>query len=57
MDVLHHMAQKKTISEEDLKLVLLTDDVGEAMDHISKYIQANYVVKPRPRRWWFFEKK
>ena len=41
----------------DLNLVLLTDDVQEAMDHIRKYIQTNYVVKPRPRRWWFLENK
>lgn len=57
MDVMHHMAQKGTISEEDLKLVLLTDDVGEAMEHIYKYIQTNYKVKPRQKRWWLFEKK
>ena len=52
MDVMHHMATKKTISEEDLKLVLLTDDVDEAMDHIRKYIQTNYKVLPRRRRKW-----
>ena len=58
MDVMHHMATKKTISEEDLKLVLLTDDVDEAMDHIRKYIQTNYKVLPRRRRkWWMFEKR
>lgn len=57
MDVMHHMAAKKTISEEDLKLVLLTDDVGEAMEHIYKYIQANYKVMPRRRKWWLFEKR
>lgn len=57
MDVMHHMAKKGTISEEDLKLVLLTDDVGEAMEHIYKYIQTNYKVKPRQKRWWLFEKK
>ncbi len=57
MDVMHLMAEKKTISEEDLKLVLLTDDVSEAMDHITKYIRANYTVKPRTRSWWLFEKR
>lgn len=56
--VFNHMVEAKTISPEDLNLVLLTDDVQEAMDHIRKYIQTNYVVKKsRPRRWWFFEKK
>lgn len=57
MEVMNMMAEKKTISEEDLKLVLLTDDVGEAMDHIYKYIQANYKVKPRSRKWWMLEKR
>ena len=56
MDVMHHMATKGTISEEDLSLVLLTDDVGEAMDHIRKYIQTNYQIKPRKRKWWLLEK-
>lgn len=57
MDAMHHMATKKTISEEDMSLVLLTDDVGEAMDHIRKYIQTNYQVKPRKRKWWLGEKR
>lgn len=57
MDVMHMMAEKKTISEEDLKLVLLTDDVEEAMQHIYKYIQQNYKVRPRNRRWWLLEKR
>jgi hypothetical protein len=57
MDVMHHMAEMGTISEEDLSLVLLTDDVAEAMDHIRKFIQQNYKVRTRRRRWWLFEKK
>ncbi len=57
IDAMHHMATKKTISEEDMSLVLLTDDVGEAMDHIRKYIQTNYQVKPRKRKWWLGEKR
>ena len=55
MDVMHMMADKGTISEEDMRLVLLTDDVSEAIDHITKYIKTNYKVKPRPRRWWLLE--
>jgi uncharacterized protein (TIGR00730 family) len=57
MEAIHDMANKGTIAEEDLSLVLLTDDVNEAMEHIRKYIQQNYVVRPRPRRWWMMEKK
>nr|MBA2746823.1 TIGR00730 family Rossman fold protein [Flavisolibacter sp.] len=57
MDVVHMMAREGTISEEDLSLVLLTDDVGEAMNHITKYIKANYKIKPRKNFWWLFEKR
>jgi len=31
---MEYMGQKGTISKEDLSLVLLTDSVGEAMQHI-----------------------
>lgn len=57
MDVMHMMAKKGTISEEDMRLVLVTDDVNEAMDHIVKYIKTNYKIKPRKRLWWLFEKR
>ena len=58
MDVMHHMAEKGTISEEDMSLVLLTDDVEEAMNHIQKYITTNYKVRPRKRSfWWLLEKR
>src|ERR1700754_2582485 len=56
-DMFEHMAEKNTISKEDLSLVLLTDSVDEAMDHIHTYIKQNYVVKPRKRFWWLFEKR
>jgi uncharacterized protein (TIGR00730 family) len=57
LEVMHHMAEKGTISEEDMSLVLLTDDIQEAMEHIRKYIVQNYKVKPRKRFWWLFEKR
>jgi hypothetical protein len=57
MDVMHMMATKGTISEQDMSLVLLTDDVKEGMDHIKKYLQAAYKQKPIKRKWWLFEKK
>jgi hypothetical protein len=57
LEVMHHMAEKGTISEEDMSLVLLTDDIHEAMEHIRKYIMQNYKVKPRKRFWWLFEKR
>ncbi len=51
------MAHQGTISKEDMNLVLVTDDVDEAMDHIRNYISTNYKVKPRRRFWWLFEKR
>ena len=56
-DYMHLMANKGTISREDLSLVLLTDDFDNAMIHIEKYVRENYTVKPRKRQWWLFEKR
>ena len=50
------MAQKGTISKEDLNLVLITDNVDDAMHHIIKYIRSNYKIMPRKRLWWLIEK-
>lgn len=52
-----YMAQQGTISRDDMKLVLITDSVDEAMDHIQRYIHLHYKVKPRRRLWWLFEKR
>lgn len=57
MDYMRFMAEQKTISPEDLDLVLLTDSAEEAIEHISKYITSNYKVKPRRPLWWLFEKR
>jgi uncharacterized protein (TIGR00730 family) len=51
------MSKEGTISTEDMSLVLLTDDIDEAMDYIKLYITKNYQVKPRKRLWWLFEKR
>lgn len=56
-DMLEHMAVKGTIAREDLSLVLLTDNIEEAMQHIRMDINKNYKVKQRKRLWWFFEKR
>ena len=55
-ELIEHMNEKGTISKEDLSLVLLTDDIEDAMQHIRTYINKNYQVKPRKRSWWLFEK-
>ncbi len=58
MDFMQFLAREATIAEADLKLVLLTDDVDEAMHHISTYISSNYTIKKRPKPFWaLFEKK
>lgn len=57
MNYLQFMVEAKTISLEDLDLILLTDDVDEAMTHIKKYINTNYTLKPRKKMWWLFEKR
>ena len=56
METIESMARLGTISTEDMKLVLLTDDIGEAMSHIRTYITANYKVQPRKPLWWLFER-
>jgi uncharacterized protein (TIGR00730 family) len=57
IDLISWMADKGTITKEDLNLVLLTDDVDEAMAHIHGYIQKNYKIKKRKRYWSLFEKR
>ncbi len=56
-EYMEYMATQGTITREDLNLVLLTDDVNEAMHHIHAYMQQNFKVKPRKRKWWLFEKR
>ncbi|MEO7393457.1 MAG: TIGR00730 family Rossman fold protein [Chitinophagaceae bacterium] len=57
LDNIEWMAKEGTISKEDMKLVLITDSVDEAMEYISTYISTNYKVKPRKRLWWLLEKR
>ena len=39
------------------KLLLLTDDIDEAMQYIQAYIANHFTVKPRKRLWWLLEKR
>lgn len=57
LEAIDTMIERGTISVEDKKLFLLTDDVDEAMQFIQSYIRENYEVKPRKRLWWLFEKR
>lgn len=56
MEAIHDMAEKGTISENDLDLVLFTDSIDEAMEHIRKYIVSNYQIKKRYHLPWLLEK-
>lgn len=57
METIRFMADEGTISRDDMQLVLHTDDIDAAMEHISKYIRSNYQVKPRKKFWWLFERR
>jgi uncharacterized protein (TIGR00730 family) len=57
MNFIQFMSENGTISKEDLNLVLVTDDIEEAMNHIHSYIDTNYKIRPRRRWWWLLEKK
>jgi len=57
IEAIDDMVLKGTISEQDKKLILLTDDIDEAMQYIQAYIAKNFKVKPRKRMWWLLEKR
>lgn len=57
VETIEDMAEKGTISREDMNLVLITDDMDEAMSHIRNYVTTNYKIKPRRRNLWLFEKR
>ena len=56
-DFIQFMVEQGTISPEDTRLLLFTDDMDEAIAHIHQYISTNFkVVKRRKPLWWLFEK-
>lgn len=57
MNVIDSMIVTGTVSEADKKLVLLTDDMDEAMQYIQAYIAQNFKVKARKKLWWLLEKR
>lgn len=50
--MIEQMIESKTIDSNDINLIKFTDNVDEAMQHITKFIQENYTVKPKPKPWW-----
>ncbi|MBP7555616.1 MAG: TIGR00730 family Rossman fold protein [Chitinophagaceae bacterium] len=57
VEAMNDMAVRGTISKEDMSLVLVTDDMDEAINHIKQYITTNYKIRPRRKLWWLFEKR
>jgi uncharacterized protein (TIGR00730 family) len=56
-EYIQFMVSQKTISETDLQLVKLTDDIDEAMVHIQHYIETHYKMRRRRKPvWWLLEK-
>lgn len=55
------MAEQKTISEEDLHLILFTDSIEEAVDHITTFSKTKADIKklsaPKKESWLLGEKK
>ncbi len=54
-DLINHinmMAQTKTISTDDLKLILLTDSVQEAVNHIKEFSKTNIQLRNRYKPIW-----
>ena len=56
-ELMGYMVKQQTINPEDLQLVLITDSVDEAMEHIKVYITKNYKIKPRKKLWWLLERR
>jgi uncharacterized protein (TIGR00730 family) len=56
--MIEEMIKEETIEKEDLDLLLITDEVDEAMNHINSYLSSNYDLKKKRKRfWWLFESK
>ncbi|HEX4852040.1 MAG TPA: TIGR00730 family Rossman fold protein [Puia sp.] len=56
LETISSMANEGTISKEDMSLVLVTDDIDEAMAHIRNYISKNYDIRKKKKLWWLFER-
>jgi len=48
LDLLQHLAFEGTIEKKDLELLLVTDRVSHALDHIRRYAVEQFGLAPRP---------
>lgn len=51
-EYLDYMIDQGTISRSDMDLILLTDSIDEAFDHLSKYLEDTYKMKMKRKRMW-----
>jgi uncharacterized protein (TIGR00730 family) len=49
-ELLVQLAKEGTIDSNDLELLLITDDIQGALDHIQRHVAARFGVTPRRRR-------
>jgi uncharacterized protein (TIGR00730 family) len=55
--LMQRMIENGAASKEDMDLILFTDSLDEAVDHVKTHITKNYKVLPKKRAlWWLFEK-
>lgn len=54
-----NMTREQTISPKDRELLLFTDSIDDAVDHIQKFICDNYDIKQKSQKplWWLGESK
>jgi len=57
LDLFNLMIEQKTITADDMKLVLFTDSVEEGIAHFTKYINDNYIQSPVKTYPWLFENR
>jgi uncharacterized protein (TIGR00730 family) len=50
VDMLHHLAAERTIDAKDLDLLLVTDSVGAALEHIQQHTTGHFGLIRRRRR-------
>jgi predicted Rossmann-fold nucleotide-binding protein len=53
------MADKESISREDMELLFITDSVEDMVVHLKVHAVKQFVLikKPMKKRWWFGETK
>lgn len=52
LDHLMRMQKDGYIKQEDIDSLYFTDDADDAVEHIERFINANYKIKSKFKRWW-----